>query len=104
MKTYYCAVKMSIQARKAIENVIATNEKYSNSHFFKPGCTSGTRRGNEERFRKENSSFLLKNSFHDIKVIPYYSETCNKVYYSLCVTVNGEKKDIRVLKKLLLIK
>mgnify|MGYP000919456446 FL=1 len=101
MKTYNITNRMSKQARKAVENAIATNKKYSDSYFFKPGCTSGTRRGNEERFAKENPDFSLQKGEDTIDVKFSYSESCKNVYYSLTVMVNDEKKDIRALKNLL---
>lgn len=101
MKTYNITKRMSKEAHKAIENAVVVNEKYSHSIFFHPGTTAGTRRGNEERFFEKNPDFSIKNGKDLIKVRFTYSESCKNVYFSLKVSVNDEKKDIRILKNFL---
>lgn len=101
MKTYYCAIRLNKAARKAIENVIATNDKYTKNFSLTPGLTSGNRRGNEERFKKENPSFIIKDGWNDIEVFPFYSETSEKISYSLYISVDKKRKDIEVLERLL---
>ena len=101
MKTYNITNRMSKEARKEIENTIETNEKYAHSYFFHPGVTASQRRANEEVFNRQNQPYTLINGRDTIVVSYNYSESCKNVYYSLSVMVNKEKKDIRVLKKLL---
>lgn len=92
---------MSKKAHKAIENAVVVNEKYSHSYFFHPGVTASQRRANEERFNRQNKPYTLINGRDTIIVSYNYSESCKNVYYSLSVTVNDEKKNISILKKLL---
>lgn len=101
MKTYNITNRMSKEARKAIENAIATNEKYSNSYFFSPSSSAAGRRSNENKFLEQNPDFCLVKGKNIIKVAFTYDESCKNVYYTLTVIVNDEKKDIRALKKLL---
>ena len=101
MKTYYCGIRMSVQARRAVENAISTNGKYAKAYFWTPGCNAAMRRENEKRFFEENQDFSLKKGGDTIKVMFDYSESCKNVHYSLNITVNDEKKDIRALKNLL---
>ena len=101
MKTYNITNRMSKQARKAVENAIATNEKYSNSYFFAPSSSAHGRRSNENKFLEQNPDFCLIKGKNIIKVAFTYDESCKNVYYTLTVMVNDEKKDIRALKNLL---
>jgi len=100
MKTYNITKRMSKEAHKAIENAVVVNEKYSHS-IFHPGITAGTRWGNEKRFFEKNPDFRIKNGKDLIKVRFTYSESCKNVCFSLKVSVNDEKKDIRILKNFL---
>ena len=92
---------MSKEARTAVENAIATNEKYSNSYFFLPSSSAAGRRANEKKFLEQDPDFCIVNGKDFIKVAFTYNESCKNVYYSLDITVNDEKKNIRTLKKLL---
>ena len=105
MKKYVITSRLSNKARKEIERIIATHEKYSKSYFFHPGLNASSRRRNEEKFDVTNPSVTFVRGNKDIEVTMSYSESCKNVYYHLSVleTEDGITKagNISTLKKLL---
>ena len=106
MKKYLITSRLSNKARKEIERIIATHEKYSKSYFFHSGLNASSRRRNEERFDSENPSVTFVVGSKNIEVTMSYSESCKNVYYRLSVIEIEEGKitkvgNISTLKKLL---
>lgn len=106
MKKYVITSRMSNKARKEIERIIATHEKYSKSYFFHSGLNASSRRRNEKRFDAENPSVTFVIGNKAIEVTMSYSESCKNVYYRLSVLELEDGKIIKVgniltLKKLL---
>ena len=105
MKTYNITNRISAQARKELNRIVETHEKFSKSYFFKPSCNAAGRRRSERKFaeRNPNVSFIKGNSA--ISISMEYRETCGNVYYKLFVSIekDGEKewKNISLIKKLL---
>ena len=97
---------MSNKARKEIERIIATHEKYSKSYFFHSGLNASSRRRNEEKFEAGNPPVTFVCGNNTIEVTMSYSESCKNVYYRLSVLEKEDGKTTKVgnistLKKLL---
>ena len=106
MKKYVITSRLSNKARKEIERIIATHDKYSKSYFFHSGLNASSRRRNEERFDAANPSVTFVCGSKDIEVTMSYSESCKNVYYRLSVLETEDGKitkvgNISTLKKLL---
>lgn len=98
IKTYNVTKRISSAARKSIEGIINTNNKYKGSYFFSPSSDAYGRRRNEQRFQEENPSVNFIDGKNLIEVSFEYRESCKNVYYYLDIRVNGMRKDIRTLK------
>lgn len=101
MKTYIITSRLSAQAKAELNRIIETHDKYKNSYFFSPDCSADGRRRNEKRFAENNPDVAFVKGEDKIEIKMYYSESCHNVYYSLDVLVNGTKKNIAYIKKLL---
>ena len=111
MKTYKVSNRISEQAKKEIERILDTHDRYKKAYFFKPDSTANGRRRNERMFAKNNPdvSFIKNGSL--IKVSMSYSESCKNVYYSISITQddfykeesasNPIAKNITTIKKLI---
>ncbi len=84
--------------KKRIAEILNTHENMKNCYFWSPpGNASGRRRYEEQR---ENSlSFNLAGKAYDI--IQECSCSCKNIYFSTNIRIDGEKKDIRSLKRLI---
>lgn len=100
MKTYNITNRISAQAKSELERIISTHEKYRNSYFFSSDATADGRRRKERRFAENNPDVTFIKGDKKIEVSMRYKESCRNVYYTLCVMVNGEKKNISVIKKI----
>lgn len=101
MKTYTISKRVSAQAKSELTRIIETHEKYKNSFFFTPSCSADNRRRNEKKFAESNPDVIFFKGEDKIEVKMDYQESCKNVYYRLTVMVNGEVKNIAVIKKLM---
>ncbi len=101
MKTYSIKKSISPRARAEINRIIETHEKYNRCFFFHPSTTAGGRRFNERKFKENNPQVGFESKEGFIEVCMHYEESCKNVYYKLHITLNGVKKNILFLKKLL---
>lgn len=101
MKTFNITNRISAQAKSALERIISTHDKYRNSYFFTPDGTASGRRNNERRFAENNPDVTFIQGDKKIEVSMRYEESCRNVYYTLYVMVDGEKKNISVIKNIL---
>ena len=106
MKKYVITSRLSNKARKEIERIIATHEKYSKSYFFHAGLNASSRRRNAEKFYAENPAVVFVLGNKNIEVTMFYSESCKNVYYRLHIDFVEDGKitkvgNISTLKKLL---
>jgi len=101
MKTYNCKTRISKQARARIARAIETHEKYKNSYFWSSNGNASSRRREENRFADNNPKFEIETKRGIISVEQDLSISCKNVYYSSYIFCDGEKKDIRILKKLI---
>ena len=93
MKKYVITSRLSNKARKEIERIIATHEKYSKSYFFHAGLNASSRRRNEERFDAENPSVTFVIGNKNIEVTMSHSESCKNVYLSSICFRNRGRQD-----------
>ena len=75
---------------------LSDHEKYKKSYFWSPPCTASQRRKME--FVRYNTIEFAGDIYELRQSI---SCSCKNVYYESNIEVNGEKKDIRAIKKLL---
>lgn len=101
MKTFKAVEKLSHRARAAIENAIKRHDEYKSAYFWTPGANAGARRNNEIRAEVRHPEFAIVTANSIIKVRPSYQESAKHCYYDMGVYVDGERKDIRALKRLL---
>ena len=103
MKTYMAVNMVSHELKKLILKTLETHEKYKSSYFWRPAKCANTRRYNEKNFPINEYAILTKQGL--LRVSPHYRESCNNVYYSLNIQLEGpsgdEKKSIRILKQLI---
>ena len=85
MKTYDISKRISAQARKEIERIIDTHDRYKKFYFFKPDGSARGRKENERRFAEANQNVAFKRDDEIITVSMSYKETCRNVYYKLYV-------------------
>lgn len=98
MKTYNATNRTSPQLKKAIKNVLEYHERYKNSYFWTGTGNASNRRFQEQQFTSENPEFKIIDGDKEIQVIPKLTISVRNYYYSLYISVNGVKKDIRALK------
>ncbi len=78
------------------EKVVELNEKMGGAYFFSPPSSASGRRS----YEKQNSlqgQFRLKGNIYEISLETDCS--CKIVYFRRNIKVNGQKKDIRAIKK-----
>jgi len=79
-----------------ISKIIADHEKFSKAYFWRPsGNAAARRRAAWSRTVDLNTPLGL------IEISQSYHESCRYCYYSSSFFLDGEKKDIRLLKKLI---
>ena len=101
MKTYNLTNRISATARKELERIIATHEKYHKSFFFKSDSSASGRRRNEKAFIKRNPDVAFQTKKGLLEVQMRYSESCKNVYYSISITIDGKSRNITAIKSLL---
>lgn len=100
VKRFNITNRISKQARDEFKRIVATHEIYAHSFNFFPKSTAKCRRKSEELFAKQNPNVVFILGDKILQVTMSYFETCHNVNYKLLITINGEKKDIRFLKKI----
>lgn len=101
MKTYNITNRISAQAKRELERIIDTNEKYAKAYFWKPNPSADSRRRAERLFEKSNPDVVFVKCDKRIEVSMSYNESCKNCYYSCGIYLNGEKKNISLIKKIL---
>lgn len=81
-----------------LKSVIAQHEKFKSSFFWTPPCNANGRRSMEKANTREPLSFRFDGRTYHVEQSVDCS--CANVYYIFSVTVDGTKKDIRAIKKL----
>lgn len=91
-----------INTKKAVrdicEDVISLHENMKNSYFFTPPQSASSRRYYEKKYSREYA-FIYDGVEYCFDLCTQCS--CKNIYYSAYITVDGIKKDIRAVKKLL---
>lgn len=77
-------------------DIVNDHAKYRNAFFWTP-------RGNAAQRRAAEFTHYLKwtEGGHDYEVTQSYSESCKHCYYSIEIRCDGDKKDIRTIKKII---
>ncbi|MCC7570561.1 hypothetical protein KO465_04395 [Candidatus Micrarchaeota archaeon] len=78
-----------------IMRVIDDHERYRNAYFWKPSPDASLR----EKNGFERTYEWIEDGKH-YQIEQTYHESTKRCHYRICVTVDGTKKDIRALKKL----
>lgn len=79
-----------------LEDIIATHDKYKKAFFWNPHPNAASRRNAEFDYK-----YIFEKEGKTYEIHQRYEESCKNCYYSLTVYVDGDKKDIRAVKKLL---
>lgn len=101
MKEFNAVSRKSASLKSTIQNTIENHDKYKKSYFWSPGGNASSRRRNEERFEKSNPSYKVQTKKGIIEVRPDYSESCRNCYYKLSITLDGNSKNVRLLKNII---
>jgi hypothetical protein len=101
MKIFKREERTSKYLRNAIENCLAFHEKYKNSYFWTSSGNAAQRRRDEKRFAELNPPFDIVTKNETIQVRPELDISCKNIYYCLSIWVNGEKKNVRIIKGLI---
>lgn len=88
-------VRKNSQVWRWVTSAIKRHEKYRNCYFWKPPSTASQRRQAEF---DEGFEFLLNGVKWEIDQSLQVS--CNNYYYTMHIYIDGQKKNIRSLKKL----
>ena len=83
------------KAERAVLRFLANHTEYKNSYFWTPPTNASGRRNMEF---STMFSFVYQGKLYQIR--QQLSCSCKNVYWTSIVMVDGEKKDIRALKKL----
>ena len=92
---------MNNKIKTKINSYLTMHEKYRHAYFWTSFGNAASRRNQEKKFADSYPIFFFRNNGKLIEVKPYFSLSCRNVYYKLEIRVNGEKKDIRALKKII---
>ena len=88
--------KTGSKIKAELNNIIEIHQKYKNCFFWSPPMTAAGRR----KIEFENElSFILKDKKYEVK--QELNCSCKNMYFSTKIFVDGKKKDIRSLKKLI---
>lgn len=101
MKTYNATNRISATAKKEIERILSTHDKYKSSYFFNPDTSANGRRRKETQFASSNPDVAFQTEKGLLQVSMSYSESCQNVYYSISITLDDKSKNITAVKNLL---
>lgn len=94
--------RVSKKARSVVESVIEIHEKYKSSYFWSSGANASNRRSNEKRFENLLPSVDgIKTKKGLVTWDLSYRESCSYCYYSAAFYLDGEKKNITLLKNII---
>jgi len=86
------------QQIRLLKEAIELNEKYRTCYFWTPPQAAASRRAAEER---DQIKFEFETELGTLYVSLYANYSCKNVYFYRTIYLNDEKKDIRVVKKIL---
>ena len=101
-KVYKATSRVSKSLREAIKNTLDYHEKFRGCYFWTNTGNAAYRRHLEEKFAGNNPHYSIETGKGMVHVEPTLSINCNNFYYSLNVSLDGEKKTIRLLKGIIL--
>ena len=92
---------MSTLLKETILNCLELHERYKGCYFWTQTDSARGRRDKESMFLEDNPEFSVDWKGSHVEVKPSLSISCKNFYYSLEITLDGERKDIRLLKKII---
>ena len=97
LKEYKC-ISRTKSLKSDLKRIIKIHDEMRFSYFWSPPCSANQRRSYESK-NSNSVQFLLNGIEYKIDQITDCS--CSNIYYSLAIFVDGKKKDVRAIKKLL---
>ena len=85
------------KTQKVLEAIVDLHDEMRNCYFWNPPTRASDRRSYEER-RSNFLEFSINSTEYEVS--QKTSCSCKNIYYTLIVMVNGEKKDVRAIRKL----
>ncbi len=101
MKEFIIKNQISVEAENEIKRIIDTHTSMRHRFYDETDYTTWSRRKNVFDFFQRNPDVRFTINDDEIIVFMMYSPLYGKISYRLIVLLNDEKKDIRLLKKLL---
>ena len=92
----YKVMRRNMKVYRMIETFLKNHEKYKSCYFWSSPPTASSRRSEEFAIVIE---FILKGVHYRFEQAVRCS--CRNVYYWSCISVDGNSKDIRAVKKLI---
>ena len=83
---------------QSLKEILAVHDKFKNVYYWHPAGSASQRRALEKRYDM-TFSFRYKDSDYSIERNIYCS--CSHTKYRLEISIDGEKKNITAIKKLL---
>ena len=84
--------------KELLQTILDTHVKFKNSYFWTSPGNASSRRSLE---RQNSNEIDFHHNGHHYKIYQSVSCSCRNVYYHLCVYVDGVKKDVRAIKKII---
>ena len=81
-----------------LSNILNTHEKFRSSYFWSAPTTASARRAMERRYSTD-LKFNFQDDLYEVKQT--VTASARHVRYSMNVLVNGKKKDVRAIKRLI---
>ena len=90
-------IKRSKPTMRMLEEIISTHERMQGCYFWTPPSSASQRRQYENRYSNQ-IRFELNGVDYDI--VQATDCSCANIYYTLKIHVDGAKKDVRALRRL----
>ena len=87
--------KTGTKIKAKLSDILATHEKYKKCYFWAPNTNAAGRR--QQEF-DENFSFMVANKLYEIN--QSLDISCKNFYYRLDIRIDGNKKNVTCIKKL----
>jgi len=88
--------RLTAHRKERLKEVIDLHERYKGAYFWRPHTHAAQRRAAEWSNR-----LVFTYGGHEYSISQAYQESCRNCYYTCKIWVDGQKKDIRAVKKIL---
>jgi len=89
---------MNDELKSTLAEIIDQHERFKNSYFWRPPSSAAARLAYEKKHTRDDVMFEHNGKQH--LVTQTVDCSCKNVYYRFAVFVDGIKRDIRALKRL----